>query len=83
MILFALLTCFSVLCCHLVVAGNERKLAKKLLEDYQASGSKYGRPVKDDKEIMKVKLGLAILHFDVDEEENLVTMVAWPQAVRN
>ena len=74
---------FSVISASEVLAGNEQRLAKQLLDNYERLGGPLGRPVANDSEPLTVYFGLVIQQLlEVDEEKRAMTGIYWQNMVR-
>jgi len=63
------------------VLSNEKKLIKKLLENYAAVGI-VGRPVSHTSETVIVEFGLALIQIlDLDEKNQILNTNVWSRYV--
>jgi len=62
--------------------SDEKRLIKKLLEDYDRVGI-VGRPVHNTSETIKVGYGLSLIQIlDLDEKNQVLTTNVWSRYVR-
>ena len=75
------LTTFLFLIAESFALSDEKRLIKKLLEDYETVG-KVGRPVYNTSQKIVVNYGLALVQIlDLDEKNQVLTTNVWGRYV--